>query len=394
MAPEIEIVTGLSKRGGAMHTVKTTTRERGIRWGLGALAAVALMALVPARPEAANGIGCGSVLTGDETYVLTGDVADCPGGGPAITVVGPATLKLNGWTVSCFHTIGLDDSEDPVNPTPSTEDVAAGSVGVLLTGEGAELLGAGSYAKGKNQNPENRVMGCERNVVLAGDGKHEVNGVHSVQSTVAAFVVESDWNELTGNVVRQNFREEVPGDDPQPVICGGTGYVVEGDHNEIFKNVAADCEENGFQIDGNENRVEDNTARDNEEYGFGIDGAENRIHANVAAKNVVGGFLVEEGEGNTLGHNTATQNGDGEPADGFDILGNGNTLKSNVADNNGLYGIFVGGEDNTLTENTVNNTGYFGVGPVGTDLFDNHAGCGSNQWFRNIFGTRNQPCIR
>jgi parallel beta-helix repeat protein len=378
-----------------MRTVKTT-RERNIRWVLGGLGVLALIAVVPARPEARLTIGCGSVLSGDETYVLTGDVADCPGGGPAITVVGPATLKLNGWSVSCFHTISLDYSEDLVNPTPSTEDVTPGSIGVLLTGEGAELLGGGSYTKGKNETPQNRVMGCERNVVVAGDGKHEVNGVHAVQSILAGFVVESDWNELTGNVVRQNFREEVPGDDPNPVICRGTGYVIEGNHNEIYKNVAADCEENGFQIDGDENRVEDNTARDNEEYGFGIDGAENRIHANTAAKNVVGGFLVEEGEGNTLGHNTASQNGDGDPANGFDILGNGNTLKSNTSDNNGRYGIFVSGEGNSLTENTVNNTGYFGVelADGALDMFDSNAACGSNKWFRNIFGTKNQPCIR
>ncbi len=42
-------------------------------------------------------------------------------------------------------------------------------------------------------------------MVVEGEGNHEVKGVTSIVAVNAAFVVTSDENELTGNVVKQFF---------------------------------------------------------------------------------------------------------------------------------------------------------------------------------------------
>ncbi len=323
----------------------------------------------------------------------------CSGTGPAIKVVGPATLRLNGWTVSCEHIVRYEYvSDDPV-PFPFTVGIE-GSVGIAVVGRGAHLLGGGSYSTGSNPDRDNRVMGCGQNVVVGGAGGHQVKGVTSTQDLDGAFVVTSDSNEIIGNVVKQQF---IAPDPARPVKCGGIGFTIEGTHNEIHKNVAADCVEHGFEIEGNENLVQGNVARDNHGFGFKVEHDGNTIYGNVASKNVDDGFFVE-GNHNTLSHNASSENGDGNEeggGDGFEIQGDENVLEDNIANANAAYGIALrtvadfrgaGLGSHTPMENHVSESAasYNGL----LDLLDDNARCGTNQWHGNIFGTRNRSCIK
>jgi parallel beta-helix repeat protein len=369
------------------------TRAMSITQGGGGLLPVmlgaALVGFIPARAEAGQ-IGCGAVLTGNNVYTLTADVLDCAGPGPAITVDGPATLRLNGYTVSCQHRIELEqDPDQPDRPFPHTVTTTPGSIGIALTGHKATLLGGGHYTESANEEPENRVLGCDNNVVVEGRGRHLVSGVHSIQSGETAFLVSSDMNGLVGNVVRQEFIE-FPGlgDDPRPARCENSGFVVEGDRNAFATKVGADCIENGFVIHGTRNRFDDNTARDNDGYGFEIDGSDNYLHGNAVLKNITGGILVGESAGrNTLDRNLSSQNGDGDEADGFEIYGDGNTLSFNKSDNDGRYGIAVYGQGNVLNGNSATRA-------EETDLTDWNPSCDANRWSGNLFETRNRDCIR
>ena len=330
----------------------TKKRDRGLQRLLVGLAVATLVSLVPARAEA-DPLACGDTLSGDETYVLTADVGPCPGLGPAIIVEGPATLKLNGWSVICDHVVTLVPDPDDGVLTAVVTFGMLDSVGIVLTGTGAELRGAGSYTEGANPEPKNSVMGCGHNVIVEGEGKHEVTGVTSVVALSGAFVVSSNENELTGNVIQQYFLEPDP---VRPVKSAGTGFTIEGHENGLYKNVAADSLEHGFQLDGNENHLEDNVARDNEEYGVVVEGHGNRISSNSSAKNIGGGFLVgEEAEENRLSHNTSSENGDGDPANGFEIHGSDNLLYANTADHNGQFGIILTAtaQGNVITKNAV-----------------------------------------
>jgi hypothetical protein len=95
----------------------TNKRASALRCVLGTLAVVTIVSLSDSRPEASVPwiAECGAVLTGHETYVLTEDVLDCDESAPAITVIGPATLRLNGHTVSCeLEPDGVDEDGNPV----------------------------------------------------------------------------------------------------------------------------------------------------------------------------------------------------------------------------------------------------------------------------------------
>lgn len=374
-----------------MATRIMTRRERAFGRLVGGLAMAALTCMVVARLEARTTVACGMTLSGDQTYTLTEDIGPCTGPGPAITVEGPATLRLNGWTVSCAYQIDLVFEEgDPQGfPIAFSMPESEGSIGIALTGTKATLQGAGRSTAGRNPTPENAVIGCDRNVVVEGEGNHEVTGVTSFAALSAAFVVTSSENELTGNVVQQYvFNLDDP--DARPLKSGGTGFTIDGDRNILYRNIAADSREHGFQIAGNENRLEDNSARDNDEFGFVVDGDGTRVRSNSSAKNIGGGFLVgEDGEENRLSHNLSSESGDGDPANGFEVQGSNNHLDANTADHNGLSGIVLTATagTNEVTDNVVSHS-------ANIDLVDETEACDENTWHGNIFGTRNRSCIR
>ena len=157
-----------------METTMTAEYTRRLRWVLAALAILTIVGFSSARPQAIAGsvVGCGAYLTGDETYVLVADVLDCGESAPAITVVGPAKLRLNGHTVSCE--LALDDEGIPVPKE--------GTIGVRLEGTGASLIGGARPPFGIYG-----VFGCEQGVLLNGEGDHLVQGVTVTKSSSGAF---------------------------------------------------------------------------------------------------------------------------------------------------------------------------------------------------------------
>jgi parallel beta-helix repeat protein len=364
-----------------MTVLMTTKQAMVLRCLLGPLVVVTLVSLSDARPEASVPwiAGCGEVLTGDETYVLTQDVLDCDESAPAITVIGPATLKLNGHTISCG--LGVDAEGAPVPKE--------GTIGIKVEGREAYVVGGGKPATEQNGTTTNLVTGCEQGVVVNGEGEHRVQGVTVTRSSNGAFVVESDENRLIGNVVRQ--ADAWSNSDP----LEGGGYLIAGDKNELVGNVASDNDsedEAGFTIEGNENRLEDNISKDNVGFGYVIVGHANILKANTALKNEQHGFVVaEEARKNVLKHNKSFENGDEEPfaASGFQVEGSRNELEDNLANRNGIQGIHLTetAHHNVITHNAVadNQAG---------DLIDDTDDCDNNEWHKNIFGTRSQTCIR
>ncbi len=369
-----------------METKMTGTCARRLRWVLGALAVVAVVGFSAARAQATveSVIGCGAYLTGDETYVLVSDVLDCGEGTPAIRVVGPAKLKLNGHTVSCAPAV-----EESENPT----------IGILLEGKGASLIGGTRPPFGVHG-----VTGCEQGVVLNGEGDHSVQGVTVTRSSSGAFVIESDGNTLVGNIVRQ----ALPWANSDPIE--GSGFLVSGDQNELLGNVASDNDsddEGGFTIEGNENHLKDNISKDNAGYGYLVQGRGNLLSDNTALKNEDHGFVVaEEAHGNVLKGNKSLENGDEPAADlaasGFVVEGSGNHLEGNLSIRNGIYGIHLteSAEGNIVSRNTAADN--FGV-LIGLDALGNPIGTGldlvdesdcSTTWYKNIFGTRSARCIK
>jgi parallel beta-helix repeat protein len=338
------------------------------------------VSLFHARPEASVPwvAGCGDVLTGDQTYVLTSDVLDCDASAPAITVIGPATLKLNGHTISCALVPG-DGGQVPQDDT----------IGIRLEGKEARVVGGGKPATEQIGTPNNLVTGCGQGIVVNGEGEHRVQGVTVTRSSNGAFVIESDENQLTGNVVRQ----ATAWNNGEPLEGGG--YLVAGDKNELVGNIASDNDsedEAGFTIEGNKNRLEDNISKDNAGFGYLVVGHANVLRTNAALKNEQHGFVVaEEAEANVLKHNKSFENGDETPegASGFEVNGSGNELEDNIANRNGIYGIHLleTAHENVISHNAVADN------KIG-DVIDDTDACNSNEWHKNIFNTRSQECIR
>jgi parallel beta-helix repeat protein len=372
--------------------VKGTTHHR-LAWVLGALVIAAIVSIFSAEPQAATHwvASCGAYLTGDETYILVGDIQDCEAI-PAVTVVGPAKLQLNGFSISCA------EAED--------------SVGILVEGHDGDVLGTGRSTARPNANT---VTGCVRGVVVSGDGKHRVQGVTVTKSTAGAFVVESDENKIVSNLVRQSRIWSGPNPVPPPVAIVGSGFVVEGNNNLLVANSAADVEaeedtDAGFNIQGNENVLEGNISKDNEAYGFFVGGEGNVLDANTALKNLAHAFfLADSATANVLKHNKAVENGDevlndGVFVSGFHVEGSENRLEENLATRNGLYAIHLieGATGNVVTRNTASDSlGWDGgtsdpnfVSGSRLDLVDDNVDCGTNRWSLNVFGVRSQACIK
>ncbi len=380
--------------------VKEGNPPRRLAWVLGALVFAAMFSIFSAESEAGtHWVGsCGATLMGDETYVLVEDI-ECDVF-PAITVVGPAKLQLNGYSVSCL----IED------------EVPEHSIGILVEGHDGDVLGSGKTAP---RLAANTVTGCETGVHVNGDGKHRVQGVTVTRSTDAAFLIESDENKIVGNIIRQNRIWNGPFPSVLLFPVEGSGFVVEGDENLLVANSAADVEgdygdgvadpDAAYSIHGNWNVLEGNLANDNEAYGFLVAGSNNTLDGNSALKNLTDGFFIAaDATKNVLKHNKGFENGDepkdGDAASGFHVAGPGNTLEENLAMRNGFYGIHVaeGAIGNEVSKNTAfDNLGWDEVEDVNPDviggsridLLDENA-CGANKWTLNVFGVRSQSCIK
>ena len=346
---------------------------------IGALMVVSLIGidgtLVPAaafkygKSFQAADIQCGDTIGAGERVKLTQDIGPCSGG-PAITVVGPAVLDLNG------HTVAGDGDID----------------GIVIEGEKARVMNG-------------TVIGCYNAVVVMGQGRHQIKRINAEDNIDQAFVVYSDNNQFLWNKADMN------GDD---------GFYVEGNGNRFILNKIYDNDDEGLEIEGNDNRVVANRARGNSSDSYEIGGDTNRLVFNKAISGGREGFEIE-GIGNVVKHNRATDNG----GTGFRLEGSQTHLQSNRAIDNADCGILVDDDafDNTIKKNRVKGSGESGIqvekdayGNVITrnsvkgnglnnelaksvedaeffDMQDEDNGAEANTWDRNRFETSNQDYI-
>jgi parallel beta-helix repeat protein len=334
--------------------IPTRGRVRRHGWSLAAVLAV----LDTGTPLVHAEVSCGDVIGPNQVVSLTRDLGPCPAGPAALTVVGPATLDLNGFAVTCV----------PARSGRPTGIVAVGRRATVRNGS---------------------VQGCGTGVEVLGEGAHRIEGVTAALTDDGGggdgFVVESDGNRLLGNAAVQN---------------GGNGFrVVVADRNRLTGNVAFFNDRAGFEVQiGVGNVLQDNRASDNAIMGFHIDagpfspgGGRNTVKRNTSTGNQTG-FYVDGEDGSRLTGNTARTN----RTDGiFLIFADRVKLAGNTSQDNGESGIVVAASDDTVvSRNTALNNDRAPDTVQSFDLLETLTGCGTNRWRGNVFVTSNEPCIR
>jgi parallel beta-helix repeat protein len=333
--------------------------------------ALMLAALLVGGPPAARAqFACGDTILSGGIVLVRDDIGPCPAPGPALTVVGPVVVSLDGVTISC---------------------------GAAITG--IEVQGVNARVEG------GMVEDCQDGVVVDGDGEHELLKltVGSPGSRVGdrGFRVRSDRNHLLGNLADgfngEGFRIDGDGNRVVGNLATGTtneGFRINGDGNQLKNNRATENFNHGFRVGGNDNELFGNRSAGNEGEGFRLDGNANHLGDNVAVDNFDEGYRIRDGQDNTLIRNLARGNGSSDNEAGIRVQQDGNTLRSNTFVNNFGDGILVvfdedegeAAENNTIIDN-------FATGNGGTDLVDQNPGCDNNQWTGNRFVTRSQDCI-
>ncbi|CAH0992068.1 hypothetical protein SIN8267_02183 [Sinobacterium norvegicum] len=309
---------------------------------------------------------------------------------PALTVVGPATLSMNGFSVTC-------DSQE-------------GGVGILLSGSDGFISGG-------------EVSGCRQGVVVDGSGGHSVFGM-TVSANGFGDDGEGDGDEA-GFLVLSGYNFFIQN---QALNNGVDGFNIDGSHNAFLYNKSSDNENDGFDIDGGSyNSFSNNTASGNGDDGFDVDsgfsdesdlgeGEHNTFTLNMANGNGRDGFDVDGNYGRFI-NNTANNNGmedDENEEDGFDIDSKGNVLRGNIANNNPGDGIVLKDNDydegdNTLESNSTRRNGQMGIRVISDDntvtmnfsfhndefdLYDDRSDCGGNRWWFNFYRNKSEACIR
>jgi hypothetical protein len=312
---------------------------------------VVALGLCGAPAGAGAQLACGAVIAAGQKVTLTADVGPCSQaaipGSPAVRIIGPATLNLNGFAVLC----------DPADRPD----------GITIDGAGAKLLNG-------------TVRNCANGVEVAGAGGHAVTSVTSRLNSVTGFVVSSDKNKLTGNDAVENA------DDGFHTLGGSLG-------NQLVHGTAAGNGDDGFLVDGSDHKVTQNASTQNGGDGFQTvsgSGTGVQFSQNVATFNARNGFIIF-GSGHKLQANRSVANGDGDLIDdGFRIAGPGHQLKKNRAVANDGRGIRLdpAAQGTLVQQNVAQENG-------GNDLEDDAADCDANQWKKNVFRTRDPAgCVQ
>ncbi len=234
----------------------------------------------PSAHAGVNGVSCGDTIGPWEYVSLDADL-NCDTD-PALTVVGPAVLNLNGYEVHC---------NNPSN-------------------NGIEI--EGWYATVKN----GLITDCREGVVVGGYGYHRVRGLEITDSAItdAGIVVNSKRNRIEDNNVHDN---------------DGTGILVNGSYNTLKRNRSDGNDLHGIQVFfSNRNYLYDNTADGNLLDGFLIVGNDNFFWHNSANGNTIFGFSIS-GDFNVFLLNSAIGNTDDGIVNNFGA--NDNTYKFNTA---------------------------------------------------------------
>jgi parallel beta-helix repeat protein len=325
------------KTKGTACTLKNTLATAGL-----------LLGLVLASPAVA--VQCGDTIGPNVSVTLSESlICDSTTNYVALTIIGPAEVHLNGFTIQCH-----DTNQDGVVPTS----------GLFLDGHNAQVHGSGI------------VKDCFVGVAVSGEGRHLVKNVETQNNREMGIAVLSAKNTLRGN----------------KASTSRYGFVVglSSDSNTLIENTAAGNKV-GFIIDGYKQQLRRNVADTNVEDGFRIYDDKHTLIGNRAERNSVNGFAVQEaGIEITLRKNVASNNGQ----DGFQISGQGHKLIENEASANRGNGIQVHEANHIKLMNNVALANNQDHSLDAFDLADEIPNCDTNTWKQNTFGTANQPCIQ
>ena len=275
---------------------------------------------------------CGAVLTEPGNYHLVNDLVDCPYFGIAITGSG-IMLDLKGYQVACT------DGDDP-------------TFGLLV-------FGTGETAVRDIRVKNGHVSNCSEGIVLQ-------------------FVEDSKITNMTssGNRIWEG-------------IYGEGLTVVQSHNNVIMKNQVFGNESHGIgSVESSGNVFKHNVSTDNGDgvyqgVGIGVGATTDSLFVcNRTNNNVDGIVLAPDSTNNLIQGNEASGNvGGGIYALGyawggfpFQVIPGGNTVKLNIAENNGFFDI---GEI------------YFDL--LTEDIFTDPAEACMNAWEKNRFGTEFGP---
>ena len=207
-------------------------------------------------------VDCGDKIGPGGKVTLTGDITGC-GVSPALTVEGPVTLDLNGYTLSCL----------------------AGGIGIEVQGKNATII------KGSITACDYAVLGIDTNghtlEKLNLLGPVELYG-HRNQIVSTTFQVGDPclWVEGNGNAIINNT-----------LRSGADGIFVEGDRNRLINNAVSEGND-PIQVFGHRNRIEKNVAI-NADSGITVFGDTNRISRNTLVSIFEQGILLG-GDSNSL----------------------------------------------------------------------------------------------
>ncbi len=310
------------------------------------LLATLALTLGPAAAHAQ--VSCGDVIGPNETVVLSGDLLDCAGPEPALTIVGPATLDLNAFRIDC--------------------DLGAETVGLLIVGERAVVRG---NVRGTSDN----LNRCDRAVVVAGEGRHRLTEINPHESVIG-IDIQSDRNVVEDSVVES---------------ASAYGVLVGGDGNRLRNVESNGAAAAALQVSGSRNRVT-NSALNASDVGARITGDRNVVRDSAANLNARHGFVIM-GERNLVVKNRAGNNTEHGFWVSFSSPGR-NRLSRNDAYANGAAGMIVWTEGNRLSRNSslVNDKSEAGH----ADLEDRTEDCTTNRWRNNVYMTSNSlsGCIQ
>ncbi|WP_444898230.1 NosD domain-containing protein [Microbulbifer sp. SSSA005] len=226
--------------------------------------AILLTAIIAVAPIATKAVDCGDTVTLAEVLDQNLNCAT----NPAVTIVGPGSLDMNGFSVSC----------------------GGSGVGIRIEGIAASVTG-GALQDGVITN-------CGAGMVVLGEF-HSIFGVNITDNMNLGLVIPGDNNSLLHSVIMSN---------------ANVGVVVIGSNNTISSNEIGQNESEGIRLEGiaNGSVVLLNHIYSSSFSGIVVNSSDNLIAQNFIEHNGPGGAGIDMPalgqSGNTIVGNLAENN--------------------------------------------------------------------------------------
>ena len=395
---------------------------------------LACAVLVSFDAYAAFALSCGDTVGPGGHVTLDTNIGPCAGPEPALTVVGPVTLDMRNHRISCA---GVSDGIFVQGRRAIIEQgTVEGCVdGVRLAGQGWHRLEnlvvqnnsfVGVQVESDGNTLKRLVVTSNSLGVRGGDVSRNklINSVVSDNSSGVGFGGIATRTRLVGNWVANNQNINLAVQGNGNLVYGNSsagarfGIEVDGLGNRIVKNVATGASLEGIVVgsnarrDGKGNFVARNASVGNR-LGFFVEGWNHRVRGNVASGNSGNGYnlyiknaLIRDNRAEGCGgvgfqlflseslveRNFASENGDDGMsfANYFDFAPNETRqrVRKNVVLNNGGVGLrfLADTELNSISRNVAFEN-------ATSDLADENASCGTNEWSQNSFASAGQGCI-